>query len=102
MILDAATRETLEKIIVEDLQHAAVDTVSITVDEDGAITVAELTLKTEDGRHLSVGDVPLEVYSEKDGWHEADVMTDYRDDLADALRPPWRPGDDIDRPEDRI
>ena len=44
----------------------------------------------------------LDVYTEHDGWLKADGMTDYRDYLADALAPPWRPGDDADRPEDRI
>ncbi|NLB00638.1 MAG: hypothetical protein GX837_06710 [Methanomicrobiales archaeon] len=102
MILDDVTQDALEKLIADDLRHAAVDTVSIVVDENGAIRVDELTLRTEDGRYLSVGDVRLEVYTEHDGWHKADVMTDYRDDLADALAPPWRPGDDADRPEDRI
>jgi len=100
MILDGATQEALEKIVVEDLKHAVVDTVSIAVDEDGTITVDELTLKTEDGRYLGVGDVALEVYTERDGWHNADVMKDYRQELADALHV-WRPGDDADRPEDR-
>ena len=52
MILDDVTQDALEKLIADDLRHAAVDTVSIVADENGAIRGDELTLRTEDGRFL--------------------------------------------------
>lgn len=121
MNLDKATMRALERLINDDLKRAAIDSVSVAVDEDGAIVVDELTLRLEDRRIVSIDigslasqtlDVKvlvMETYVERDpkrpwvkeGWRRMDVMQDYRDDLADALRPPWRAGDDIDRLEDR-
>lgn len=85
MILDGATAKALEAIIVEDLRYATIDTVSVAVGEDGSITADEFVLKTEDGRFIGINGVLLEVYTEKDGWTEADVMQDYRQELAVAL-----------------
>lgn len=122
MNLDERTTRALERLINDDLKRAVIDSVSVAVGEDGRIVVDELTLRLEDDRHvgIDIGSLSsqaldakvlvLETYVERDpkrpwvkeGWRRMDVMQDYRDDLADALRPPWRAGDDIDRLEDRI
>jgi len=122
MDLDKTTTRSLEALINDDLEHADIHSASCSVLEDGRIIVDEIALRLEDGRivGIDIGSLTpqapdakvmiLETYVERDpkrpwvreGWRSMTAMDDYREELADALRPPWRPGDDADRPEDRI
>lgn len=94
MILDDATAAHLETLISEDLRHATIDTVRVSVDETGVVVVDGLSLKTATGKRFGVSDVAIEVYTKDNEWCEADVARDFREELAAALIAP--------RPEERI
>ena len=121
MDLDDATTEALERLINDDLEHAEVMSASAGVLEDGRVVVDELTLRLEDGRIVGLDVIllatekvagptmVLETYVERDpvrpavkeGWRRMDVMTDFRQELADALTV-LNPAADADRPENRL
>jgi hypothetical protein len=98
---DACRR--LEQIIREDLEHATISSASVHVDDVGRIIVEELVLRLPDGRMVSpsllsaeigyAGEMRLEVYGDRHGWHEATVDDDYAEELADATRV-WHPEPD--------
>ena len=106
---DEQARRDLERLINDDLQHATVESACVTVLEDRRVVVDEITFRLADGRLMSVdvGDMSfeaghmtthnkaliLETFVERDparpwireGWREADILMDYREELADAL-----------------
>jgi len=100
---------TLEAIIKDDLQRAEILSVSVYVDEDGSIEVEELALRIYGGREVVLAPemrskapvIALEI-NPGDGWRDMTVEEDYSEELEDLTGAPWRPGDDADRPEDRI
>ena len=100
---------TLEAIIKDDLQRAEILSVSVYVDEDGSIEVEELALRIYGGREVVLAPemrskapvIALEI-NPGDGWRDMTVEADYSEELEDLTGAPWRPGDDADRPEDRI
>ena len=103
-------RRDLERLIADDLQHATVESACVSILEDRRVVVDEITFRLADGRLMSVdvGDMSfeaghmtthnkaliLETYVERDpkqpwvreGWRESDILLDYREELADALR----------------
>ena len=100
---------TLEAIIKDDLQRAKILSVSVYVDEDGSIEVEELALRIYGGRVVVLAPemrnkypmIALEINTGH-GWRDVTVAGDYSEELEDLTGAPWRPGDDADRPEDRI
>ena len=104
-----AARSGLEKFLKEDLAGAVVTTTSPYVDEDGRIYFDEIALRLENGREVVIeaemrGKWPmlvLEVNAGR-GWRNMSVAEDYAEELEELTAEPWRPGDDADRPEDRI
>jgi len=123
MDLDETTARSLERMINEYLKYATITSACVAIFEDGRIIVEELALKLEDGRTVGVdvGSLDptnpgstakvmvLEIFNERDprrpgtieGWRRADILQDFREELAVALDEPWRPGADALREEDR-
>lgn len=100
---------TLEKIIKSDLEHATILSASVCVDATGRIEVEEITLRLYGGRVVVLAPemrnkypmIALEINTGH-GWRDVTVAGDYSEELEDLTGAPWRPGDDADRPEDRI
>lgn len=100
---------TLEKIIKSDLEHATILSASVCVDAAGRIEVEEITLRLYGGRVVVLAPemrnkypvLALEI-NPGDGWRDVTVAGDYSEELEDLAGDPWRPGDEADRPEDRI
>ncbi len=99
----------LEKIIKSDLEHGTILSASVCVDEGGQITLEEISLRLFGGRVVVLAPemrnkypvLALEINTGH-GWRDVTVAGDYAEELEDLTAPPWRPGDDADRPEDRI
>lgn len=100
---------TLEKIIKSDLEHATILSASVCVDATGRIEVEEIALRIYGGREVVLAPemrskapvIALEINTGH-GWRDMTVEEDYSEELEDLTGAPWRPGDDADRPEDRI
>lgn len=101
--LAADTCHEMERILKEDLEHAAVSSAMVTVEEDGRIVINEIVLRLEDGRMVTLMplgvpaeaavDLRLDIYDDRHGWREATIEEDYAEELADATRV-WRPEPD--------
>jgi len=105
--LAADTCHEMERVLKEDLEHAAVSSAMVTVEEDGRIVINEIVLRLEDGRMVTLMplgvpaeaavDLRLDIYDDRlpggHGWREASVDEDYADELADLVRV-WHPEPD--------
>ena len=107
--LSITAREELERYIKDDLEHAAVSSTMVSVEESGRIVINELVLRLDDGRMVTLMplDIPaetavdlrLDIYDDHlrggHGWREATVAQDYAEDLAELTAPPWPPQPDM-------
>ncbi len=98
--LSLAAREELERIVKDDLEHAAVSSAMVLVEEGGRIVINELVLRFDDGRMVTLMplgvpaetavDLRLDIYDDRlaggHGWREATVAEDYADELEE-MRP---------------
>ncbi|MCC7555356.1 MAG: zinc ribbon domain-containing protein [Methanoculleus marisnigri] len=104
-------RRGLERLIEEDLTGATVTSATVCVDEAGNLEVEELILRRQDRREVAIGlggrrpgddrapVIHVEVYDDPDdgrprsmhGWRPMMIADDYREDLKDLTREPWRP-----------
>ncbi len=105
--IPADARDELERIVKDDLKHAAVSSAMVLVEEDGRIIINELVLRLEDGRMVTLMplgvpaetavDLRLDIYDDHlpggHGWREASVDDDYAEELADATHV-WHPEPD--------
>ena len=105
--LSLAAREELERIVKDDLEHAAVSSAMVSIEEGGRIVINELVLRLEDGRMVTLMplDIPaetavdlrLDIYDDHlrggHGWRKATVLVDYAEELDDLVRV-WHPEPD--------
>ena len=105
--LSLAAREELERIVKDDLEHAAVSSAMVSIEESGRIVINELVLRLDDVRMVTLipldipaetaVDLRLDIYDDHlsggHGWREATVQEDYAEELADATRV-WHPEPD--------